>query len=203
MLSRRLDELGLDWNVESGGTQVNGSPTSPPDVFRVLSEIGIDMPARHARQITSETIQSADLILTGSTGHRQSVVASNIEALNRTFTLRQFARLTSVVTLETTDRDALGDDLLRGARIARSRFQPGGQSDDVPDPMGGNIRRFRACRDIIQAAGTEMTAPLAAAVSAAAARQPGSLAGHQPIATPGITVSRRNSFGKTLLPRRP
>jgi protein-tyrosine phosphatase len=209
LLKEKLTSLGIRWTVRSAGTQAVPGAAVHPLIVEVVAERGLQMLQHPARPLVASEVESADLVLTATVAHRQAVVAANVAALNKTFTLRQFARLCSVVELESPDRAMLGYDLLTGARVARSRFQPPRPGeDDIVDPMGGRIRQFRLCRDGVVAAIDDITRPLAEAPAPAASAvvptEPRLAPGDDalPVPTPP-TASRRRLVRRRLQARRP
>ena len=163
LLERALGLLNLHWTVTSAGTDVRDGQEVHPLTAAALAEVGVEVGGFRPRQLTEPLVAAADLVLTAETRHRHRVVATHVGALSNAFTLLQFVRYTSAVELESTLPATLGADLLTGVRLARSRFQPASREhDDIPDPVGGKIRDFRACRDSISAAIDRLVLPLAA-----------------------------------------
>ena len=212
LLKAALASLDVEWTVRSAGTQAIPGEAVHPMIVQVLAEQGLQMGQHPARPLATPEVASADLVLTATVAHRQAVVAANLGALNKTFTLRQFARLCSVVGLETIDRATLGHDLLTGARAARSRFQPPRPGeDDIVDPMGARIRQFRLCRDAAMAAVDDITRPLveapastASAPSAGVPAEPGPSPSDDALPVPTLpTATRRRLVRRRLQTRRP
>ena len=209
LLKEALAALDVTWTVRSAGSQAVPGAAVHPLIVQVLAERDLKIPQHPARPLVMSEVHSADLVLTATVAHRQAVVAANVGALNKTFTLRQFARLCSVVELETTVRETLGYDLLTGARIARSRFQPPKPGeDDIVDPMGGKIRQFRLCRDRIMAAIDDIKRPLAeapaSATSAAVPAEPRPASSDDSVPVPTTPPpSRRRLVRRHLQARRP
>jgi protein-tyrosine phosphatase len=91
-------------------------------------------------------VQRADLVLTATREHRVAVVSLDPQALPRTFTLREFARL--VRTLP-ADPAALPANVVSAVAAARGSARVPPSEDDVADPYGGPLRSYRRCRDVI------------------------------------------------------
>lgn len=207
LLRHAIDQLELDWVVESAGTNVREGTSIHPVIREVLAEQNLEIGSHRARQVDIEAIAAADLILTADVGHRQSIVATDVRALNKAFPLRQFARFAAAVDLQSENPATLGADLVTGARMARSRFQPTGPGgDDINDPIGGKVRQFRACRDAVSAAVDQFIVPLA---NSAALRSTSALTasavpqtGDDPLAAGASTRSRRRPLDCAPLPRR-
>ena len=85
--------------------------------------------------------ESADLVLTATTGHRSTVVGLVPAAIGRTFTLREFARLATAVAPHLSD---LSDPAARARAAVPAAFRERGAAagtvspgdDDVADPIG-------------------------------------------------------------------
>ncbi len=143
------------WDVSSAGTFAPDGRPMHPLARSVLEDRGIVVNGFKSRQLTPEIIADSDLILTAERTHRAEVVAVIPEALHRTFTLRQFARLVEVGSSAPRDTPS-GDDLaalVDMARRARSRSEPG--DDDLADPIGrrvGRRRHFKATADRVESA---------------------------------------------------
>jgi protein-tyrosine phosphatase len=138
-----------------------------PDAFAArLRSIGAGT-APHApftpRQVTSEMLDGAELVITATRAHRAAVVELHPRAVRYTFTLRELARLAA--TLPPGDRAPL-EPVLRlqvfvaAAAGARGSFVPGDpREDDVPDPYGGNDARYgRVWNNLVEATATILTA---------------------------------------------
>ena len=97
-----------------------------------------------ARQLTAQMIRDADLVLTAARGHRSAVLELVPAAVRRTFTLREFARLASLVDRRDLDAAAPpgSDDGARLAALVPLAVRRRGQvivepeRDDVIDPVG-------------------------------------------------------------------
>lgn len=127
--------------VASAGTYaLVGEGISGP-MARLIAERGADPHGFSARLLTESMVARADLVLGLTREHRSAVVSMHPQALRRTFTLRELARLATDVEAETLDAAAHGatpaDRLaalvpLALARRGQQRVGPG--DDDVVDP---------------------------------------------------------------------
>lgn len=95
----------------------------------VLEKLGGDATRFAARQLTPKIALNADLILTMTKDHRETVLEMAPRQLNRTFTLPEAARIAP---------DAR--DLTQLAAL-RSRVT-GNEVLDIPDPIGGGPEVF-------------------------------------------------------------
>jgi protein-tyrosine phosphatase len=119
---------------------------------------GGDTDGISARQLTPAMVAGADLILTLTREHRSAVVTLDPRALQRTFTLRQFAALLAddALTGHPTDAPRGVADRLRsciaGAVAARGVRRPAPDADDIEDPYGREAAVYRSVADEIVAA---------------------------------------------------
>lgn len=137
--------------VTSAGVRaVVGAPISPPMVPFVAAGGG-DPGGFAARQLTAQLIERADLVLVAARGHRRHVVGLVPAAVRRTFTLREFARLASLVEPDDLDR-AAPVSAAPPARLAalvplavrrRGQVLVNDSDDDVLDPIGQSDAVYR------------------------------------------------------------
>lgn len=145
LFAARIDSMRPLLVSSAGTAGVTGFPMDA-SAARVLRELGADGRGHVARRLTRELIAESDLILTGETCHRSSVVLTDPLAFRRAFTLREFGRLAAgLVALP----DTATEDLLRirVLEIASQRGQapvPDPDDDEISDPFGGNLRVMRA-----------------------------------------------------------
>lgn len=131
-----------DFRVHSAGTHgLTGYPIEP-GAARRLATMGIDCDAFRARRLTVEMVNAADLVLTATRQHRDAVASLVPDALAKTFTMKEFARLTD-------GADERGRALVAAAHERRTGPRP---DDDVADPYGaGDAAYERAAEDIVAA----------------------------------------------------
>ncbi|HEY0540715.1 MAG TPA: hypothetical protein VGD53_20260 [Actinoallomurus sp.] len=152
--------------VESAGVYGHeGSPITPGSAS-ALTALGIgeaDLNGHRGRLLTPAIVGSADLVLTMEERHREAIVAGSPEAGERTFALREFARL---VGGEMTPADAgvaaRARALVTAADLRRTVL-PWPGVDDVPDPYGGPAEGYHACAALILAEVGTLLRPLLSA----------------------------------------
>jgi low molecular weight protein-tyrosine phosphatase len=79
--------------VSSAGTRARPGAPMHPYAAAALRARGAPTDHSAARRLTSDLIAAADLVLTATTAERDDVLTMLPDALDRTFTLREFARL--------------------------------------------------------------------------------------------------------------
>ena len=139
-VERTLREvLGGAITVESAGTHaVVGAPIEPPMAV-LLRKDGVSTEAFRARQLTEAMINEADLILPLTREHRAWIVEEVPGALQRTFTLLEFAQVAKEFghTLEAGPSLQEGlAALTEEGQFARPNLALSGEERDVPDPYG-------------------------------------------------------------------
>jgi protein-tyrosine phosphatase len=140
-----------DWVVRSAGTRaIEGLPIHPL-AAAVLEERGVPVADSTSRRLDEATVAQAGLILTAGRSQRAAVVQMVPAAVQRVFTLRQFARLCRAARLAGSSAPfGRGDDLLLLARSGRRHLQPvDAARESIADPMGRDIEAFRQCSDLI------------------------------------------------------
>ncbi|MBB2991287.1 protein-tyrosine phosphatase [Mycolicibacterium iranicum] len=104
-----------------------------PEAASALRDLGGDDARFSARQFTPKIASTADLILTMTNAHRDSVLELAPSKLNQTFTLMEASRLVSAHRAQTVT------DLVK----FRPFLQPSDRGD-ITDPIGQGADVFRA-----------------------------------------------------------
>lgn len=93
-------ELTLpDFEIASAGIMAVIGAHVPRPQMRIAKGLGVSGLEAHKPQlVTEEFVENADLILGMSRGHRKRVVRLDPQAVRKTFTIREFARLAPLVT---------------------------------------------------------------------------------------------------------
>ncbi|MDX6254988.1 MAG: low molecular weight protein-tyrosine phosphatase [Frankiales bacterium] len=142
--------------VHSAGTWGHEGSPMEPFALDTLARLGLDgasSAAFRARELTTEMVQSADLVLVASREHRAAVVTMVPRAAARTFTLREFGRLSSGVDPAGLPADPVerGQALVAAAAGRRGLAPAGPEGDDLADPYGAPARAFEHCAaDIVE-----------------------------------------------------
>ena len=69
LLRRLTEEAGIDTDVGSAGTHATAGWPAHPESQAIAAEAGLDLSGHHARPLTVELIQWADIVLGMSHGH--------------------------------------------------------------------------------------------------------------------------------------
>jgi protein-tyrosine phosphatase len=126
------DALQGRWSVTSAGTRARDGWGMDALAQEVLAARGLHGGAGfRARRLAPAMIDGADLVLTAEAAHRSAVVEVRPNAVNRTFTLFQFARLLESAAPSGSDDIAA---VIAAARSARPHARR--DDDDLHDPVG-------------------------------------------------------------------
>ena len=101
-------------------------------------------------------VSGADLVLTATREHRAAAVTLSPQAARRTFTLREFDRLLSVLdptTLPVGDPVARAHALVEAAVSQRGLVRPDKPGDDdITDPYRGPLKAYETCAALLHGA---------------------------------------------------
>lgn len=131
------------FEVVSAGVRGWDRKPMDADAAAELARLGHSAETFRSRPIDSHLVDSADLILTATRDHRSDLLASNPQALRRSFTLLEFAALTSLVD-GTTPAELV-------AQAAQRRSLAPAQAD-IRDPYRRSADVHRDTADEIAAA---------------------------------------------------
>jgi protein-tyrosine phosphatase len=120
-----------DLMVSSAGTRAVIAHPIHRDAALVLEQLGGEVSNFAARQLTSKIASDADLVLTMTRAHRDTVLELAPRQLHRTFTLGEAAHLVS----DYNARNIADLVALRPHIVGHSVF-------DIPDPMGQSAEVF-------------------------------------------------------------
>ncbi|AWB91209.1 low molecular weight phosphatase family protein [Aeromicrobium chenweiae] len=157
LLRAQLDSSRFE--VASAGVQ--GWDRKPMDSMAAmeLQRLGHSAEGFRSQAINSYFVDSSDLILTATRAHRSDVLGLNPQALRRSFTLVEFAALSSIVSADSPA------ELVAQAALRRS-LAPA--EVDIGDPYRRGPEVHRATADQIAEAVATITARLNALVGAEA-----------------------------------
>lgn len=146
-LSRTLGPTADAFRLCSAGTWGHDGAHMEDHARAVLAEHGARESAFVARELLPDQVLSADLVLTGSAEQRHQVHLLDPHAVDRTFTLREFARLASVLDVgaHLGEATARARTLVEAAAHLRRRILPASVPEDIADPYGAPQHVFRLC----------------------------------------------------------
>lgn len=150
LLKVRLASCPGAFQVSSAGTVAKAGTPMDPAAAALLTGLGGDPHGALARRLTAALVDDSDLVLGAAAEHREAAVRlSPLWALQRAFTLREFARLLrpedAARATEPAERAAA---LVKGAAARRGAGGHRLDDDDVADPYGApaQVAREAAAR---------------------------------------------------------
>ena len=158
-VAERLLQAGLDQSapggfvVRSAGTRAMvGDPIQPisADIIRTF---GGTPDGFAARQLSPEILRDSDIVLTMASGHRGEVLQLDASLLKRTFTIREFARMLTVLEERgmegpTSDLAAFWRELpARAASVRHLALTQDPSENDVIDPYRRSPEVYRQMED--------------------------------------------------------
>ncbi len=163
LLREQASRRGLTVAVRSAGVStVDGLPISP-NAIETLRRREIAHQGS-SRALTAEAVDWADLILTMTSGHKRDLLHVHPDAVDKTYTLKEFANadpgvLRNIEELESLYSDmqmkgALGQQLTGDERRRLLELERRIPSFDIADPFGGSQSLYDSCsREIEDAIG--------------------------------------------------
>lgn len=153
-LTARLGQQAGAFSVRSAGTLARDDGPMEPYALAALADQGVDGSAFRGRSLIATQVAEADLVLTATREHRVAVVTLDPDAASRTFTLREFARLSASVDPAGLPNGGAVERAraLVVAAVAQRRPAARPAEDDLPDPYQGPRRGFTTCARTIEAA---------------------------------------------------
>jgi protein-tyrosine phosphatase len=148
LAANQLMERGVDAVVVSSGMLDGGKPATNGSVNTMRTR-GFDLSLHQSRQIDPDTIGAADLILTMERRHLTAIAELDVDAVVKSFPLKELAELAPIVGWRSTTVSV--SDWVRQANALRL---PGSVLSretqfDVADPMGGSKRNYAKAADEI------------------------------------------------------
>jgi protein-tyrosine phosphatase len=152
-LAERLPDAANRFVIESAGTW--GHTGSPMEAYALstLKTYGVDGTVFTARELVAEHVVAADLVLGATREHRAAAVVLHPRAAARTFTLREFARLSGAVdpaSLPGGDPVERARALVKAAAANRGLVPPDTpRDDDLDDPYQAPESAFATCGNLV------------------------------------------------------
>jgi protein-tyrosine phosphatase len=145
-VAERLMQAGLDqvrsgaFEVRSAGTRAMVGDAIQPPSADIIRTYGGTPDGFAARLLTPEILREQDLVLAMTAKHRGAVMQTDASLLKRTFTIREFARMLTV--LEKRDAQSAAVDLsafwrelpARAASVRHLALAADATDNDVVDP---------------------------------------------------------------------
>jgi protein-tyrosine phosphatase len=141
LMRRHLAARGIAARVHSAGTmRWRGAAT--PEAVQAMQERGLDVSAHESRPLTPELIEASDLVLGMTRAHVDFVALRCPDALDRTFMVRELARLGAAAGARRAD-EPVREWLGRVARMRGPGRPVGHPQDEIDDPVGEPVETYR------------------------------------------------------------
>jgi protein-tyrosine-phosphatase len=151
---------GLDVEVRSAGVSaIDGIPVSGHS-SRILGEVGAT-PPKASTALTGSLIEWADLIMTMTSAHKGLLLQRFPQAVDKVFTLKEYAEDDPGVLARIQEREALISELqlkqALGQQITDEELSKVAELErvipnvDISDPYGGPLELYRSCASEIEA----------------------------------------------------
>lgn len=191
--AERLLRAGLDGDVgvevASAGTHAAVDGEVPGPFVELLDAAGAPVDGHLPRELTTQLVRDADLVLTATRQERAEVVRQVPAALRRTFTLHELARVARAIDPAELPDAATPERLralVRTAAPQRGRTAPlDPAEDDVLDPYGRDRRAYEQAFEEVASAVDAVVATVLPVP------EPGS-ADPRPVPPPRPAVRRRS-----------
>ncbi len=121
------------FQVISAGTSAGRGVPAAEEAVQVLKEKGIDLSEHQSRPITEELLKEADLILTMTRSHKESLLQLEPGVGDKVFTLKEYARYLA------------GDDLVR--QVVELDREEGRRREKLQNSYGQKGQRLLARRE--------------------------------------------------------
>lgn len=118
MLTEFLGPAAGQYEVNSAGVAVNPGDKAADQAIEIMAEAGIDLSAHRATQLTPDMAAAADLILTMTAGHKQSVLGIAPAVQAKVYTLKEYVQ---------------------------TGPEPDGGAEDIADPYNAPAAVYRSC----------------------------------------------------------
>jgi protein-tyrosine phosphatase len=167
LIGRLGGRVAASFQISSAGVQGVVGSAIHPATRHELSPWGLHRTAADrfvARQLRSEMITGAHLVLGANTRHRSAVIEREPGALTTSFSIREFARLAAEVDPADLPADpvARAHELVEQVRKRRGVSPPSlPDADRVPDPMGRPQQAHHEAAELIREAVTTIVDAIA------------------------------------------
>ncbi len=150
---------GLDVEVRSAGVSaLDGWPVSE-NTLKILEEKGISE-KMSSNAISEQWVDWADVILTMTVSHKRNVIGRFPQAVEKTFTLKEYveddaAVLANIAEIERlyTERElkkALDQKMTEEEQARLTELENSLPNYDIVDPFGGSLDTYRKCSEEIE-----------------------------------------------------
>jgi protein-tyrosine phosphatase len=141
LMRRHLATHGIDAHVHSAGTMRWRGPATA-EAVQAMSERGLDVSGHRSRELTPALVEASDLVLGMTRAHIDFVALHCPDARERTFMIRELARLGTRVGPRACD-EPVPTWLRRVAALREPGLPVGHPQDEIDDPVGQPVEMYR------------------------------------------------------------
>ena len=155
MLDHKISKNNV--SLDSAGTHALNRSDMPPQAKQILDENGISQTTHISKQLTSEILEQANLVLTATAEHKSEVVRTLVKANRFTYSILEFADLINFVNNPGDSDFQIGnppktlEEKLQVVSSARGYINTA-RDRDVPDPYAKNLSDYRLVGDLLNQA---------------------------------------------------
>jgi protein-tyrosine phosphatase len=142
LLERELERAGIEAAVNSAGTAAPLLATPDKRLLRVASELGLHLGEHRSAMLDRATLEESDLALVMTAEHRRAIDAISPAAASRTVLLRVAAWKAQLMRGREVPFEQWVDRL--SADVPAAERPKVDLTNDIPDPIGGPLREYRA-----------------------------------------------------------
>ncbi|MCU1372383.1 MAG: hypothetical protein JWO77_3577 [Ilumatobacteraceae bacterium] len=146
LLRAQLATAAPDVTVASAGLLFDDRPAERHAV-KAMARLGLDISGHTAQKVTPELLAGASVIIGMERQHILEVTKLDETLFARAFTLPELVRSVEVIGPRPPGVDLRTWVERAGSMRTPEDYVTRDPSSEIPDPMGGSARTFRACAD--------------------------------------------------------
>ncbi|WJH36259.1 low molecular weight protein arginine phosphatase [Paenibacillus sp. CC-CFT747] len=148
------ERKGIRVTVSSAGVSAVDGCSISGHSRRILQDKGLNE-ALSSKSLSPELIRRADLILTMTVSHKRLLLQRFPEAVDKTYTLKEYTADAAADSGEAGEKErlivdlqikqALGQPITAEDRRRLAELEGTGADLDIRDPFGGSLEEYQAC----------------------------------------------------------
>lgn len=160
MLRVMAKRRGIDVEVRSAGVAAVDGASVSRQSLDILRQKGVKE-AFSSSSLSKPVVDRAALILTMTTDHKRAVIQRYPQAVDKTFTLKEYvendpAALANIrereqLSTELEVKKALSQPITESERTRIAQLEREMPNQDIDDPFGGTAADYKRCADDIEA----------------------------------------------------
>jgi protein-tyrosine-phosphatase len=156
---KMIQDRGLKADIRSAGTYASDGAPASHNTLTILREKGINGNLA-SKSITAADVMWSNLILTMTMNHKQQVIQRYPDAVDKTFTLKEYVQNNTAALHGIKERErlyaewqikqALGQPISEEERARMDELQASAPDFDINDPFGGPMEDYRQCAEQLE-----------------------------------------------------